>query len=92
MSHISCKLVLSSHCSTLTKFFIPFKLCFSHVAIVPLCSANLQSRVRKGQMTQEKFEKTLSLLKGVLDYESFRDVDLVIEVRCSSVNFIIDNG
>lgn len=31
-------------------------------------------------MTQEKFEKTLSLLKGVLDYESFRDVDMVIEV------------
>lgn len=47
---------------------------------IPLCSANLQSRVRKGKMTQEKFEKTLSLLKGVLDYESFKDVDLVIEV------------
>lgn len=31
-------------------------------------------------MTQEKFEKTLSLLKGVLDYESFKDVDIVIEV------------
>ncbi|KAI9123294.1 hypothetical protein K1719_006183 [Acacia pycnantha] len=42
--------------------------------------ANLQSRVRKGQTTQEKFEKTFSLLKGVLDYESFRDVDLVIEI------------
>lgn len=31
-------------------------------------------------MTQEKFEKTISLLKGVLDYESFKDVDMVIEV------------
>lgn len=31
-------------------------------------------------MTQEKFEKTISLLKGVLDYESFKDVDIVIEV------------
>ncbi|KAK6122608.1 hypothetical protein DH2020_043644 [Rehmannia glutinosa] len=41
--------------------------------------ANLQSRVKKGQMSQEKFEKTLSLLKGALDYESFRDVDMVIE-------------
>uniref|UniRef100_A0A2P2KUR9 Uncharacterized protein MANES_03G197400 n=1 Tax=Rhizophora mucronata TaxID=61149 RepID=A0A2P2KUR9_RHIMU len=40
---------------------------------------NLLSRVKKGKMTQEKFEKTISLLKGVLDYESFRDVDLVIE-------------
>ena len=48
-----------------------------------LCSfyaANLQSRVKKGKMSQEKFEKTLSLLKGSLDYESFRDVDMVIEV------------
>ncbi|XP_058212486.1 glyoxysomal fatty acid beta-oxidation multifunctional protein MFP-a-like isoform X1 [Rhododendron vialii] len=42
--------------------------------------ANLQSRMKKGNMTQEKFEKTFSLLKGVLDYESFRDVDMVIEV------------
>lgn len=31
-------------------------------------------------MSQEKFEKTISLLTGVLDYESFRDVDMVIEV------------
>ena len=43
-------------------------------------SANLQSRVKKGKMTQEKFEKTMSLLKGSLDYESFKDVDMVIEV------------
>lgn len=31
-------------------------------------------------MTEEKFEKTISLLKGTIDYESFKDVDLVIEV------------
>lgn len=31
-------------------------------------------------MSKEKFEKTMSLLKGSLDYESFRDVDMVIEV------------
>ena len=36
--------------------------------------------MKKGNMTQEKFEKTISLLKGVLDYESFKDVDMVIEV------------
>ncbi|KAH7844922.1 hypothetical protein Vadar_033231 [Vaccinium darrowii] len=48
--------------------------------------ANLQSRVKKGNMTQEKFEKTLSLLKGVLDYESFRDVDLVIEAVIENVS------
>ena len=48
--------------------------------VFPLCAANLQSRVKKGKMTQEKFGKAMSLLKGSLDYESFRDVDMVIEV------------
>ncbi|KAL0434041.1 UNVERIFIED_CONTAM: Glyoxysomal fatty acid beta-oxidation multifunctional protein MFP-a [Sesamum latifolium] len=47
---------------------------------------NLQSRVKKGQMSQEKFGKTLSLLKGVLDYESFRDVDMVIEAVIENVS------
>lgn len=49
--------------------------------------ANLQSRVKKGNMTQEKFEKTISLLKGVLDYESFKDVDMVIEVVWNAFGF-----
>ncbi|CAL2226942.1 unnamed protein product [Prunus armeniaca] len=48
--------------------------------------ANLQSRVKKGKMTQEKFEKTISLLKGVLDYESFKDVDIVIEAVIEKVS------
>jgi enoyl-CoA hydratase/3-hydroxyacyl-CoA dehydrogenase len=48
--------------------------------------ANLQSRVKKGKMIQEKFEKTLSLLKGALDYESFRDVDMVIEAVIENVS------
>ncbi|CAL4895620.1 unnamed protein product [Urochloa decumbens] len=47
--------------------------------------ANLQSHVRKGKMTQEKCEKTLSLLTGVLDYERFKDVDLVIEAVMDNV-------
>lgn len=49
--------------------------------------ANLQSQVRKGKMTPEKFERTISLLKGVLDYESFKDVDMVIEVSPTSYFF-----
>jgi len=57
----------------LMKFYGCDKLFFFH-------AANLQSRVKKGRMTQEKFEKTMSLLKGALDYESFKDVDMVIEV------------
>ncbi|XP_058077096.1 peroxisomal fatty acid beta-oxidation multifunctional protein MFP2-like [Magnolia sinica] len=48
--------------------------------------ANLQSRVKKGKLTQEKFERTLSLLKGALDYESFRDVDMVIEAVIENVS------
>ncbi|KAG0450549.1 hypothetical protein HPP92_026647 [Vanilla planifolia] len=47
--------------------------------------ANLQSQVKKGKMTEEKFKKSFSLLKGVLDYEGFRDVDLVIEAVIENV-------
>lgn len=52
------------------------------------CAANLQSRVKKGKMSQEKFEKTLSLVKGVLTYDVFKSVDMVIEVRRSLVNLV----
>lgn len=41
--------------------------------------ANLQSRLKKGKMTQEKFDKSMSLLQGVLDYDEFKNVDIVIE-------------
>lgn len=34
----------------------------------------------KGKLTRDKADKALSLLKGVLDYTSFKDVDMVIEV------------
>ncbi|TYH50468.1 hypothetical protein ES332_D10G208300v1 [Gossypium tomentosum] len=47
---------------------------------------NLQSRVKKGKMSQEKFEKTISLLSGVLDYERFRDVGMVIEAVIENVS------
>ncbi|XP_058200097.1 glyoxysomal fatty acid beta-oxidation multifunctional protein MFP-a-like isoform X1 [Rhododendron vialii] len=40
---------------------------------------NLESQVKRGKMTQEKIERTLSRLNGVLSYDSFKDVDLVIE-------------
>ncbi|GMP68702.1 hypothetical protein CsSME_00028236 [Camellia sinensis var. sinensis] len=58
------------------------------VAGVGRVRANLQSRVKKGKMNEEKFLKNLSLLKGVLDYESFRDVDMVIEVMQNNINFV----
>lgn len=36
--------------------------------------------MKKGSLTQDRAKKTLSLLKGVLDYSDFKDVDMVIEV------------
>ncbi|KAI3720244.1 hypothetical protein L6452_21157 [Arctium lappa] len=47
--------------------------------------ANLTSSVKEGKLSQEKFEKTLSRLKGVLEYESFRDMDMVIEAVIENV-------
>uniref|UniRef100_A0A0E0DM89 Uncharacterized protein n=1 Tax=Oryza meridionalis TaxID=40149 RepID=A0A0E0DM89_9ORYZ len=40
---------------------------------IDMIKANLRSRVRKGKMTKEIYEKTLSLLTGVVDYERFKD-------------------
>lgn len=48
--------------------------------------ANLHSRVKKGKMTKEKFDITISHLTGVLDYESFKDVDMVIEAVIENIS------
>ncbi|KAL8100997.1 glyoxysomal fatty acid beta-oxidation multifunctional protein MFP-a-like [Apium graveolens] len=47
--------------------------------------ANLQSHAKKGKITKDKLETVLSQLKGVLDYDSFKDVDLVIEAVLEDV-------
>lgn len=49
-------------------------------------SANLESHVNSGKMTREQFKKTCTLIKGVLSYEGFKDMDLVIEVDFLTVN------
>ncbi|CAI9302710.1 unnamed protein product [Lactuca saligna] len=41
--------------------------------------ADLHSHLMTGKMTKEKLERTVSLLKGVLSYDSFKHVDLVVE-------------
>ncbi|KAK4338022.1 hypothetical protein RND71_042509 [Anisodus tanguticus] len=41
--------------------------------------ANLQGFVTREKLNQDKMERTLSLLKGTLDYEELKDVDMVIE-------------
>ncbi|KAF3319798.1 peroxisomal fatty acid beta-oxidation multifunctional protein [Carex littledalei] len=46
---------------------------------VKMISGNLEGLVKKGSLTQDRAKKTLSLLKGVLDYSDFKDVDMVIE-------------
>jgi len=39
-----------------------------------------QRRVDRGKMTQDEMEKKMTLVTGVADYGSFKDVDLVVEV------------
>lgn len=73
-----------------TLFFTSLTFFFGIAFEVPqkfvlLCSVNLQSFVRKGQLTEEDYEKKLSLLCGTLDYEQFRDTDVVIEVDPISI-------
>ena len=36
-------------------------------------------------MSEEKFEKTISLVQGTVDYKFFRDVDMVIEAIIENV-------
>lgn len=43
---------------------------------------NVRSLVSRGKLTQDKANKALTMLKGVLDYSEFKDVDAVIEVGC----------
>lgn len=49
-------------------------------------TANVRGLVTRGKLTQDKRDKALSMLKGVLDYSEFRDVDMVIEVGKSWVS------
>ncbi|WZY85908.1 hypothetical protein YC2023_032292 [Brassica napus] len=48
-------------------------------------SANLNSLVSRGKMTQDKAGEAFSLLKGVLDYTEFKDVDMVIEAVIENI-------
>ncbi|CAL9061653.1 unnamed protein product [Musa banksii] len=48
--------------------------------------ANLEGLVKKGSLTQDKMNKALSLLKGVLDYSEFKHVDMVIEAVIEKVS------
>lgn len=45
-------------------------------------TGNVRGLVARKKLAHDKAEKALSMLKGVLDYSEFRNVDMVIEV-CS---------
>ena len=45
-----------------------------------MLAANVRGLVTREKLTKDKAEKALSMLKGVLDYTEFKDVDMVIEV------------
>lgn len=47
--------------------------------------ANVRGLVTKGKLTQDKAHKALSMLKGVLDYSEFKDIDMVIEAVIENI-------
>ncbi|XP_076889822.1 peroxisomal fatty acid beta-oxidation multifunctional protein AIM1-like [Bidens hawaiensis] len=48
-------------------------------------SANVRGLVARKKLAQAQAEKALSLVKGVLDYSEFKDVDMVIEAVIENV-------
>ncbi len=40
---------------------------------------NYEGTMKKGKLTQEKFDQRMGLLSGTVSYDDFKDVDLVIE-------------
>ncbi|TMW96520.1 hypothetical protein EJD97_007214 [Solanum chilense] len=47
--------------------------------------ANIQGLVARKKLQQDKANKALSMVKGVLDYSEFKDVDMVIEAVIENV-------
>ena len=43
-------------------------------------TGNVRGLVARKKLAQDKADKALTMLKGVLDYTEFKDVDMVIEV------------
>ncbi|KAL8498016.1 hypothetical protein ACS0TY_021384 [Phlomoides rotata] len=47
--------------------------------------ANVQGLVSRNRLAKDKGEKALSMVKGVLDYSEFKDVDMVIEAVIENI-------
>ncbi|KAL3675300.1 hypothetical protein R1sor_025248 [Riccia sorocarpa] len=52
---------------------------------VSTVKANLESRAKKGGLTQQKLQSAIALVKGTLDYRDFGNVDLVMEAAFESI-------
>lgn len=70
----------SKDSSKTEKQYLDVTTYFWYIAYANCVSANLQGLITRGQLNQDKMKRTLSLLKGTLDYEDLKDVDMVIEV------------
>ncbi|KAI7732668.1 hypothetical protein M8C21_024517 [Ambrosia artemisiifolia] len=56
------------------------------LTVITLCSlANVRGLVARKRLAQAQADKALSMIKGVLDYSEFRDVDMVIEAVIENV-------
>ncbi|KAJ7973842.1 Peroxisomal fatty acid beta-oxidation multifunctional protein [Quillaja saponaria] len=53
---------------------------------IKMVEANVHGLVTRGKLTRDKADKALSLLKGVLDYSGFKDVDMVIEAVIENIS------
>jgi len=47
--------------------------------------ANLKNRASSGKITEEEAKRSMALVKGVLDYEDFYNVDIVIEAVTENI-------
>ncbi|XP_028077342.1 peroxisomal fatty acid beta-oxidation multifunctional protein AIM1 [Camellia sinensis] len=52
---------------------------------IKMVEANVRGLVTRKKLAQDKADKAISMLKGVLDYSEFRDVDMVIEAVIEKV-------
>ncbi|CAL5022655.1 unnamed protein product [Urochloa decumbens] len=51
-----------------------------------MIAANLEGLGKRGSLTKDKINKSMSLLKGALDYSEFKDVDMVIEAVIENIS------
>ncbi|KAM7509531.1 hypothetical protein LguiA_019984 [Lonicera macranthoides] len=52
---------------------------------IKMIEGNVQGLVARKKLAQDKADKALTMLKGVLDYSEFKDVDMVIEAVIESI-------